>query len=230
MTRRIRTECAARSAPDRTAVRRTIVTRRTAARRTDRSPVGGRQRTRPAAAWPAADGEHGCVRRRARARGPGRTPHAVVCRCLEDREGRCTTALQPGYAALARRCARTRCAPGCARSSRKTVTTLGAAGLQHCPAGSGAHTVPKAVLLGTTTVVGLECALHAALLEPPCGGGSASRKLPWRAELLLPRLWPDDKTRGARGATATVRPPNARAGATNNPSDLRRVKGGFRAC
>lgn len=75
-------------------------------------------------------------------------------------------------------------------------------GLQNVPACPGAHAVAEAVLLGTTTIVWLECALHAALLEPPTvavrqNGG------PSHAALHQPRQWPDAKARGARAEVAT---------------------------
>src|SRR5688572_20003756 len=82
-----------------------------------------------------------------------------------DRGERCTRALRPGLGGLRATGARKRPVPGCARSSRQLVAALGAAGLQHGPAGTGAHPATKAVLAGTTSVVWLVGALHATLLD-----------------------------------------------------------------
>ncbi len=123
------------------------------------------RRTRRPAAWPVVDAEHGCERRRVRARDPVRTPHAAVWRFLEDRVCRCTTRLRPERAVRPQQCVRTRGALGCARSSRQTVTALGAPRLQHGTASTGAHPKAEAMLLGPAAVIGLVGALHAALLE-----------------------------------------------------------------
>ena len=199
---------------DRTSVRRTTAWRRTAGRRTGSTPPAVARRTRRPPGRPAADGAHGCVRRRDRGRAPARRPHAGVWTYPEDPEERCTTGLRPERAARWRRGARTRCALGCARSSRQAVTALGAAGLQHGPTGAGAHPGAEAVLLGTATVVGLVGALHAALLEPPRG-----RPILTCRKLVVARRNNDQLRRtsrqdyGQRPEVATARRTTRRAGA-----------------
>lgn len=165
MIRRIRKEFGRAGCSDRTAVRRATSTRRWVWRRTDTSPPECDRRTTRPATWPAVDAVHGSAPLRFRARDPGRTPHAAVWRCREDRECTCTTGLRPERAALPPSGVRTRGALGCARSSRQLVTALVAACLQHCAAGPGAHPLAETMLLGTTAVIGLVGALHAALLE-----------------------------------------------------------------
>ena len=170
---------------DRTSVRRTIVRRRPGGRRSDRSPTPADRRARRPTHRPGVDDGPGCGPRRIRARDRARTPHGAATSYPGDRGDRCTTGLRPERAARPRRGDRTRCALGCARSSRQTVTTLGAARLQHRAAGAGAHPRPEAMLLGTATVVRLVGALHAALLELPLGsavvetiGGGAPQRGP----------------------------------------------------
>ena len=49
------------------------------------------------------------------------------------------------------------------------MAALGPTGLQDCAAGTGAHAIAEAMLLGATAVIGLECALHARLLDRVAG-------------------------------------------------------------
>lgn len=145
-------------ARDRCGARRTTVRRRLDVRRSDTPPEGDPSTSRSRAPVAA----HDCAPRPARWRGRWQTPPGAATRT--DREQRCTTALRPETdgprATNERRCH----GRGCARSSRQTVPALGAACLQHTLASAGAHPLTKAVLLRTTTVVGLERALHAILL------------------------------------------------------------------
>lgn len=49
------------------------------------------------------------------------------------------------------------------------MAALGPTGLQDGATRAGAHAVAEAVLLGTASVIGLECALHARLLDRVAG-------------------------------------------------------------
>ena len=146
--------------PDRTPVRLWIVTRRWVAPRSDTT----REATCASTAELGADDASDFARRPVRRRDRSQTPPSVAWRW--DRVRTYTTGLRPERAALRRPDTRTRCALGCARSSRQTMATLGTACFQHCPPCTVAHAVTEAVLLGTTSVVGLVGALHAALLAP----------------------------------------------------------------
>lgn len=196
-TIRIRAESGAATGRDRPAERRTTVRHRPTGARsgTPRPEVGPRWR-RPAT-WPSAAGEPGCVRRPVRGRDPLRTPPAGEWTRPGCRGCSCTRGLRHGRAGLAWRAAQTRCAPGDARSHRQTVATLGPTGLEHVAAGAGAHPVAEAVLLGTTTIVRLVRALHAALLEPPAAADRQLRERArtdtWRQDLA--RLRPRDGLR-----------------------------------
>ena len=146
-------------ASDRTTTRRTYVRRCPGARRSDRN-----RRATPT--WPTrngADDGPGCEPRPDQWRGRSQTPRAAGMRM--DREETCTTALRPGPDDLPPSTGERHHDPGCARSSGQTVTALVATGLEDGATRSGAHPLTEPVLLGTTTIVGLECALHAILLR-----------------------------------------------------------------
>ena len=177
-TMRIRTGSGPTTGRGRPADRPTTVRHRPGAARSGTPRPGVDPRRRRPAAWPSADAAHGCVRRPVRGRDPLRTPPAVGWTRPVGRGCSCTRGLRHGRAGHAWTVARRRCAPGDARSRRQAVATLGTAGLDHGATGAGAHPVAEAVLLGTTTIVGLVRALHAALLEPPA---AADRQLRVRA-------------------------------------------------
>jgi hypothetical protein len=84
-------------------------------------------------------------------------------------------------------------------SSGEAVAALGTTRLHNRTAGPGAHPMPKPMLLGSTTVIGLKCSLHGRLLE---FGATTSAPLPTekpvdrtttrstlQAEVRFFRLW-----------------------------------------
>ena len=111
---------------------------------------------RPAS--PAAAGAAGCApppnRRRVRSRTPCSTASSA------DRTRSCTTTTCCGSAYRHDGGVRTRRARGSGSSSRQASAALGAPVLEHGAPGAGAHPGAKAVLAGTTAVVGLECTLQ----------------------------------------------------------------------
>jgi len=152
----------------RTPVRFWIVVRRRAERRSDTDLAATKPRRAVPAAAVAADCGRQLVRWRDRARRP------PVGARQRDRECTCTRELRPGFAGPRGPSARTRCAPGFARSSRQAVPALGATCPQHGSPGAGAHPVTEAVLLGAATIVRLVGALHATLLGHAPTVGSTS--------------------------------------------------------
>lgn len=175
----------ARSAsPDRTAVRRTNVRRRQEQPRsgTDRASV------RWSAGRNAAAVGRDCAPRQDQRRGRWRRPLAVAA--AWDRGRMCTRALRPAPAGPRRSTARSRRGRGCARSSRQTSAALVATGLDDSTPATRAHASTKAVLLGTTAVVGLVGALHAVLLgtrepDPVCDTANVGRSAAQRPKATV---------------------------------------------
>ena len=154
MTRWSVVPAGARSAPpvDRTSVRLRAGT--------PRSGTGPEEAT-PRPAEHAAGGEDGCGPRPGPRRDRSRTPPSVTTR--SDRERRNTTADRSACAFPPDGGGRTRRARGSGRSSGQTGAALGAARLDDGPSTTGAHPRAKAVLAGSTAVVGLKGTLHGDL-------------------------------------------------------------------
>ena len=146
------------SGPAPCAVDRTSVRQRWAERRSRAGPGAAAPSAGGRPTVPAAGGEVGCGRRRNRRRVRSRTPCSTAPSV--DRKGSCTTTTCCGSAYRHDGGVRTRRARGSGSSSRQASAALGAPVLEHGAPGAGAHSGAKAVLAGTTAVVGLERTLQ----------------------------------------------------------------------
>ncbi len=139
-------------------VDRTSVRQRRDGRRSAASPGAAASSAGARPATPAAGGGVGCAPRRNRRRGRSRTPCSTASSA--DRTRSCTTTTCCGSAYRHDGGVRTRRARGSGSSSRQASAALGAPVLEHGAPGAGAHSGAKAVLAGTTAVVGLERTLQ----------------------------------------------------------------------
>lgn len=105
-------------------------------------------------------GANGCGARRSRLCAQARNPHGVVGKFY--REAWCKTTQQTEHGPHRGEPAQRPSVFGYDRSMAETVATLGATSLQNGAAGTGGHTVAKAVLTALFAIVWLKGALHGA--------------------------------------------------------------------